>query len=153
MLYLILKWLHVLLAIAALGANITYGVWLARGAADQRYLAFALRGVKILDDRIANRAYVLLLVTGLAMTFVADIPLSTPWISTAIALYVVLVLVGVLGYTPTLRRQIALVEAGEADTAGYAAFTRRARTLGIVLAVLAVAITFLMVVKPLLWQA
>ena len=26
MLYLILKWLHVLLAIAAIGANITYGV-------------------------------------------------------------------------------------------------------------------------------
>lgn len=152
MLYLILKWLHVLLAITAIGANITYAVWLARGRADQRHLAFALRGVKILDDRVANPAYVLLLVTGVAMTFVAGIPLSTPWIATSIALYVILVLVGLLAYTPTLRRQVALAETDAADSPEYVGLARRATTLGIVLAVLAVSITFLMVVKPALWQ-
>ena len=30
--YLLLKWLHVFSAIVAVGANVTYGIWLARAA-------------------------------------------------------------------------------------------------------------------------
>ena len=152
MLYLIIKWLHVLLAVTAIGANITYGIWLARGARDRQHLGFALRGVKILDDRVANPAYGLLLVTGLIMTFVGNIPLTTPWILTALVLYVALVLVGLFGYTPTLRRQVQLVESGAADTPEFASLTSRGTILGVVLAILALAITFLMVVKPSLWS-
>jgi hypothetical protein len=65
--YLLLKWVHVLMAVAALGANLTYGVWLARAARESQHLAFALRGVKILDDRIANPAYGVIFLTGMAM--------------------------------------------------------------------------------------
>ena len=54
--YLILKWVHMLMAIAALGTNLTYGVWLTRAARESQHLGFALRGIKILDDRIANPA-------------------------------------------------------------------------------------------------
>ena len=68
--YLILKWIHVLAAITALGANITYGVWIGRAGGQPETLAFALRGVKFIDDRIANPAYGLLLVTGLGMAWV-----------------------------------------------------------------------------------
>ena len=50
-----------------LGANLTYGVWLARAARESQHLAFALRGVKILDDRIANPAYGVIFLTGMAM--------------------------------------------------------------------------------------
>ena len=153
MLYPILKWLHVLLAVTAIGANITYGIWLSRGAANREHLAFTLRGVKILDDRLANPAYGLLLITGLAMTFVGGIPLSTPWISLALTLYIVLLLIGIFGYSPTLRRQVTMAEAGETQSEAFAALARRGTILGIVLAVLALAITFLMVVKPPLWAA
>ena len=59
--YEILKFLHVLLAIVAVGFNATYAVWLARAAKEPEHEAFALRGVKFLDDRIANPAYALLL--------------------------------------------------------------------------------------------
>ena len=59
MLYLLLKWLHVLLAIAAVGTNLTYGVWIARARRQPELLPFALRGVKLLDDRIANQRLVL----------------------------------------------------------------------------------------------
>ena len=88
--YLILKWLHVLLAITAVGPNITYGVWLARASRDPKVLAYTLRGVKILDDRIANPAYGLLLITGLAMVYIAGYSLLTPWIAVALVLYVAL---------------------------------------------------------------
>ncbi|HKN80837.1 MAG TPA: DUF2269 family protein, partial [Actinomycetota bacterium] len=65
--YDILKFFHVLLAIVAVGFNASYAVWLARAATEPEHDAFALRGVKFLDDRIANPAYALLLVTGLLM--------------------------------------------------------------------------------------
>ena len=42
--YLFLKWFHVLMAITAFGANITYGLWLARADREPQHLAFALRG-------------------------------------------------------------------------------------------------------------
>ncbi len=42
MLYLIIKWLHVLLAIVAVGTNITYGVWLARAERSPEVLPFTL---------------------------------------------------------------------------------------------------------------
>ena len=148
---LILKWVHILLAIAAIGSNITYGIWLSRGARDPQHLAFALRGVKILDDRVANPAYVLLLITGVAMTFMADIPITTPWILTGLALYVAVALIGIFGYGPLLRRQIALIEADGLRSPEYALLSRLGMILGIVLALLTLAITFLMVVKPPLW--
>jgi uncharacterized membrane protein len=148
MLYLILKWLHVLLAIAAIGANLTYGIWLARAARQPAVLPFVLRGVKLLDDRVANPAYGLLLVTGLAMVYVGGWSLATPWIAGALVVYVLVVLLGLIGYTPTLRQQIQLAEQGRQGSAEYAALARRGTILGIVLAVLVVAIVFLMVVKP-----
>jgi uncharacterized membrane protein len=151
--YLLLKWIHVLLAIVAIGANITYGVWLAQGRRNPQHLAFALRGVKILDDRIANPSYIMLLITGVALTFIGGLPLTTPWILMGLVLYVVLVLVGLFGYTPTLRRQVQLAEADQIDSPEYAALAQRGTVLGIVLAVLVVAITFFMVVKPPLWSA
>ncbi|HEX2172947.1 MAG TPA: DUF2269 family protein [Dehalococcoidia bacterium] len=148
MLYLILKWLHVLLAIVAIGANVTYAVWLNRAAGRPDVLPFVLRGVKILDDRIANPAYGLLLVTGLAMVFVGGLSLLTPWILGSLVLYVIAVLLGLFGYTPTLRRQIQLVEGGQGESDEYRSLALRGQVLGIALAVIVVVIVFLMVVKP-----
>jgi len=56
-LYLFLKWIHVLAAITALGANLTYVVWIRLGERSQPNLLHSLRGVRFLDDRIANPAY------------------------------------------------------------------------------------------------
>lgn len=103
--YVLIKWLHVLAAITALGANLTYGVWLSLASRDQPSLAFALRGIRFLDSRITNPAYGLLLITGLLTVYVGDLPLSTPWILVALVLYVITVLVGILAFGPALRRQ------------------------------------------------
>jgi uncharacterized membrane protein len=95
----------------------------------------------------------MLLITGVALTFIGGLPLTTPWILMGLVLYVALVLVGLIGYTPTLRRQVQLAEAGQIDSPEYAALAQRGTVLGIVIAVLVVAITFFMVVKPPLWSA
>ena len=150
-LFLILKWLHVLSAIIAVGANATYGIWLARAGRDAAHLPFTLRTVKMIDDRMANPSYALLLITGLAMVFTVPFPITTPWIMSGLILYGVLFVIGLFGYTPTLRKQIALAESEGPQSAAYQAMARRGTILGIVLAVIAVAVVFLMVTKPPLW--
>ena len=151
MLFLLLKWLHVLSAIVAVGANVTYGIWLTRASRSPDVLPFTLRTIKLIDNRIANPAYGLLLITGLSMTFVLPLPLTTPWLLTALVLYVVLVLVGLLGYTPTLRRQIQVLDSEGSGSSNYQALARRGTMLGMALAVLVLVIVFLMVMKPGLW--
>ncbi len=151
MLYLLLKWLHVLSAIVAVGTNVTYGFWIARASAGPDVLSFTLRTIKQIDDRLANPAYGLLLVTGLGMAFVGSWALTTPWLLTALVLYVIVALVGALGFTPLLRRRIQLLESEGVDSPAYRAQARRGTILGIVAAALAILIVFLMVVKPGLW--
>ena len=149
--YLILKWFHVLMAITALGANITYGVWFSRAAREPQHLTFALRGIRILDNRIANPAYGLLLLTGFAMAGIGRIPFTTPWLLTSLILYVILVIIAAAGYTPTLRRQIQALDAGGPHSPEYQRLTARGTRLGILLTILAVIIVFVMVTKPALW--
>ncbi|HEX2714807.1 MAG TPA: DUF2269 family protein [Candidatus Acidoferrales bacterium] len=149
--YLLLKWIHVLMAITALGTNITYGLWLSRAAREPNHLAFALKGIKLLDDRIANPAYGLLLLTGLAMAGVGRIPLTTPWLQLGMTLYVLVVVIAATGYSPTLRRQIQSLDAGGPNAPEYQRLAARATLLGIVLVVLVVIIVFIMVTKPALW--
>jgi uncharacterized membrane protein len=151
MLYLLLKWLHVLAVIVAVGANVTYGIWLAHASRNPEALPFTLRGIKLLDDRVANPAYGLVLVTGLLMVFVVRMPLTTPWLLMALILYALVVLVGLAGYTPTLRRQIQLLDSAGFLSLHYQALARRGTILGAVLACLVIVIVYLMVVKPELW--
>lgn len=149
LLYPILKWLHVLLAITAVGANITYGVWIARSQRDREHLAYVLRTIKFIDDRIANPAYGGLLLTGLAMVFlVSSALLLTPWLLISLVLYAVVIVLGLFMYTPTLRRQIAAAEQGGPDSQDYKIAAGQGRQLGMIIAALVVVIVFLMVVKP-----
>ncbi len=150
--YVILKWFHVLLAIIALGTNITYGVWFSAAAREPQHLAFALRGIRMLDNRIANPAYGLLLLTGFAMAGMAKIPFRTPCLLPGIILYVILVVTAAAGYTPTLRRQIQALDAGGPNSPEYQRPAVRGTRLGVFLAVLAVIIVFVMVTKPALWS-
>lgn len=150
-LYAILKWVHVLAAITALGANVTYGVWLALAARDERSLVFALRGISFLDRRLANPGYVVLLISGLLLVWVGDLRLTIPWILIALILYVLTAVVGIVAYSPALRRQIALAENPGRTSVEYRRAASRGTQLGILTSVLVVAIVFLMVVKPPLW--
>jgi uncharacterized membrane protein len=146
--YLGLKLLHIFLVIVAVGFNISYGILLSRAAREPEHLGHVLRTIKFLDDRFANPAYGLALVTGLAMTFVAGIPLTTFWIAAALVLFVVLVLMGVLLFSPTLRKQIELYDSHGAQSPEYQAVARRGQIIGISFAIPILIILYLMVSKP-----
>lgn len=147
-LYDIFKYLHILLAIIAVGFNISYAIWLQRAARQPENLDFTLRGIKTLDDYFANPAYILLLLTGLAMVFTTSIPLTTFWISAALVLWVIMLILGIGFYTPTLRNQIKALEAQGPDSIEYKRLNQRGMILGIVLAVIVIVIIALMVFKP-----
>jgi uncharacterized membrane protein len=107
-----------------------------------------LRGVKLLDDRFANPAYGLLLLTGLAMVLGAGIPLTTFWIAAAIVLWVIAVIVGFAMYTPTLRRQIEVLDVKGFDSPEYQTVARRGTMIGMANMVPILLILILMVFKP-----
>ena len=149
MLYTALKLVHILLAITAVGFNASYAIWIGRaGRMSKEINEFALRGVKFMDDRIANPAYGLLLVTGLLMVFTGPWSLTTRWIDAALVLFVILVLLAVFGYTPALRNQIAALEKDGPDSAAYKSAAARQNLIGILFIVPLLLILYLMVFKP-----
>jgi uncharacterized membrane protein len=142
------KTLHIFFAIVAVGLNISYGVWQARAARDTEHMGFALRGIKFLDDRVANPSYAGLLVVGIILVLIGPYEFTTFWVAVAIGLYILMGVVAILFYSPTLKRQIAAYEAGGAQSTEFQALGSRGRMIGIVLAIIVVAILVLMVVKP-----
>jgi uncharacterized membrane protein len=151
MLFLIVKWIHILAAITAVGANITYGIWIARASREPKVLPFVIRNIKFIDDRVANPCYGLLLLSGLTMAYLAPIPLKTPWLLTGLTLYVIAGLLGAFGYTPIVKEQIRVLDSEGFDSPKYQDIAGRARMLGILVGIDVIIIVFLMVVKPTLW--
>ena len=147
-LYPWLKVVHILLAIVAVGFNLTYGILIRRAAAEPQHLGHTLRSVKLLDDRFANPAYGLLFVVGLAMVFIGFPDITDLWILLAIGLYLLAVLLGFAVYSPLLRRQIAAVESAGPDSEEYRALASRGASMGMLLGAIVVAIIVLMVLKP-----
>lgn len=143
-----LKFLHILFAIIAVGFNASYGIWVARAAREPAHLSHVLQGIRILDHRFANPCYALLLITGLSMVFVGNIPLTTFWIAAALALYVIAIVIGFGFYTPALRRQIQLLESGGADSPEYQGAARRQSVFGIATMIIVILILIMMVFKP-----
>ena len=143
-----LKTLHIFFAIVAVGLNISYAVWQTRAAREPEHTGYALRGIKFLDDRIANPAYGGLLVVGILLVVLGPWEFTQLWVFASIALYLVMAAVAFIFYSPPLTKLIASYESGGAATAEFKALSGRSRAVGILLAVLVVAIIVMMVVKP-----
>src|SRR4029077_4244905 len=130
--FLILKSIHVLSAIVAVGANATYGVWSAIAGREASHLGFALRGIKAVDGRLANPAYGVLLITGIVMA-VTTYSITTTWILIGLGIYAVMAVGGVAVYAPVLKRQIAALDAQGPTSADYRSIDARARGVGMFL--------------------
>jgi uncharacterized membrane protein len=147
-LFEVVKFLHILMAIIAVGFNASYGILLARAAREPEHQLHVLRTVKVLDDRFANPGYALLLATGIWMILISPFEITEFWILTALGLYTLAVLAGALGYTPTLRKQITALERDGSASPEFQRLAKRGTTIGVLLAVDVIAIVFLMVTKP-----
>jgi uncharacterized membrane protein len=127
---------------------VTYGVWFAAAQQRPEFAPFALRRIKFIDDVIANPAYVLLLPTGAALVALGHIGFGTRWVSWAMTLWLVAIALAYAGYSPTLRAQIAAVEAEGIAGPRATALATRGQLLAAILALVVLAILVLMVFKP-----
>ena len=144
--YTLLKFVHVLLAITAVGSNITYGVWNALAAREPAHAPFALKGIAFIDRRVANPAYGLLLITGLALVAIGG--LRQGWILAALILFVLLIVVAIGFYSRVIRQQIKVMDSEGLGSAAYKRLDGQATIYGIISLIIALLIVFLMVVKP-----
>ena len=144
---LVLKLVHILAAIVALGANVSYGFWLRLAGRDRDRLLFAIEGIRWLDRRIANPMYVVVLLTGILMVLTGAYSFETGWIAASIALYVLVAVVGIAFFAPAIRRQLAEAERDPTSPA-YAAAAARTTSLGLLTTAAVFVIVALMVTKP-----
>ena len=152
MLYTIAKWIHILCAIVSLGANLTYFPWFMTVPKTRETLVYTLKTIRLLDNWIANPAYILAYVTGEVMMRVGgQIHYSTSWMAVAISLYAMISVLGLFIYAPMLKKQQQLAETKGADDADYQRVSRNGIVLGTVIVILTIGITYLMVAKPHLW--
>ena len=147
-LYALIKFVHILFAMIAVGFNASCAIWITRASREPQHLNHVLRGIKPLDDRFAKPAYALLLITGWAMVWVSGLPLTTFWIAAALVLWLITVVIGLGFYVPTLRRQVAALETDGPQSEVFQRLSRRATSIGIITLLPVLMILFLMVVKP-----
>ena len=106
-----------------------------------------MKGIRRLDNFIATPAYIVVLITGVLMVFGGVVSFQTGWVVASLALYVVLVVLGMAFYSPALKRQIAEAER-DVTSAAYTAAARRTSMIGMLTTAVALVIVALMVTKP-----
>jgi uncharacterized membrane protein len=144
--YLVLKFIHIMIAILALGTSAGLGIVQEFYAEDPAHGAYMLRAIARLEAVFVIPGFVLMPVTGLWMAN-GVWPLSTPWLAASLALGSVglVLLLGTLGI---LRRQIQALETAGLDSRTYRRLSLLGRILGGAAGLIVVAIVYLMVVKP-----
>lgn len=145
--YVVLKFIHIMSAITAVGANITYGVWNVRAAQDRVHTSFVLNGIKFIDDRIANPAYGAVLISGLLMMWIGNWGLRL-WIIVALILFIAVAVIGFGFFSPLLKTQIRLADSGDTSSSEFQRLANRSRAIGPILGVIVVVIVVMMVFKP-----
>jgi uncharacterized membrane protein len=145
--FLALKVVHILSAITAVGSNVTSVFWLDRAGLDRDRLIWALEGVRRLDMRIANPAYIVVLLSGIVMVLTGGYRFGQGWIATAIVLYVLTAVFGTLAFAPAVRLQ-RTEAAADPTSAAYARIARRTRWYSWLTTGVIVVIIILMVTKP-----
>ncbi len=149
--FLLFKTIHVLSAIVAVGTSVTYRFLLAGAARQPEALVYTLKTIRRLDMQLANPAYGLLLISGLAMAFTVPFPLTTPWILTALVIYALVMVLGIAVFAPVFRQQIHFAESEGLHGANYQAASRKGNAIGLLVTALVVVIVILMVTRPVLW--
>ena len=153
MLYLSLKWLHILSAtvLVGVGFGTAFYKWMIDRSGDVRAIAYTSRLVVLADWLFTTPAIILQPLTGLWMLQIAGYPLASTWISVTLLLYV---LAGAC-WLPVVwlqyRMRALALGAMAAEQALPAIYWRYARTwfwLGMPAFAAMLAIYALMVFKP-----
>jgi uncharacterized membrane protein len=144
--YLLLKFLHILIAIVALGTSAGLGIVLEFYGSHPVHGPFLLRIIRRMVALFVLPGYLLMLVTGLWMVSTSW-PLATRWVQGAMALWVVGILV-LASFLGVLGKQVRALEAEGPASRSYQRASLVGRGLGAGLGLIVVLILYLMVFKP-----
>jgi len=148
MLYITLKFVHILLAIIAVGFTTSFGLISARAArAGDREMMYALKTIALMSN-IAHGCYLLLLITGLWMIWVVGYPFSFTWIYLSLILFTLAFLAGSFMMIPSVKRRMAILQERGSSDPELIELSQRAMKLGPILGVVTLVIIWLMVAKP-----
>jgi uncharacterized membrane protein len=144
--YALLKFLHILIAILALGTSAGLGIVLEFYGDHPAHGAFVLRAIERIVAFFVIPGYVLMLVTGLWMMNLSW-PFTTKWIQAALALWGIgIVLLGIS--LAVLHNQIGLFETEGPASPSYRQVSLLGRGLGAATGLVVIVILYLMVFKP-----
>ncbi len=152
MLNQLLWYIYLILLIVAVGPNATYVVWIQRATANPKALPFTLTGIKAINDRIVLPATGLALIAWVVMVYISGQSLLLPWVLLTSIFWLAALLIGFIGYSPALRKKIALAESSGADDDDYKSAAWRGMILGIVNGLIFLLILLLMAFQPTLWS-
>jgi uncharacterized membrane protein len=147
--YLTLKFLHIFLAIIAVGFTSSFGLIMARagkGGSDGREMKFALGTMRVMS-LVAHVSYFLLLVTGFALMHTVGYPWYT-WLQWSVGLFTVAFLTGLFVIAPSVNKRLAILEARGPSDPEFIAASKRSAALGALLGLVTLVILWLMVAKP-----
>ncbi len=144
--YLFAKFLHILIAILALGTSAGMGIVLELYGDHPSHGTYVLRAIERIEVLFVSPGYILMLATGLWMVHLSW-PLTTTWILAAIVLWIIgLVLLGVS--LILLHRQIRLFSVEGPASARYRRMALLGRGFGAGAGFLVIFLLYIMVFKP-----
>jgi uncharacterized membrane protein len=148
----ILLLIHVGTAIAGFGPTFAFAVLgpLAGKTGGPQAVGM-LKGIVKIEKTLVVPAIVIQLVSGVLLIAEAGWDsdfFSHYWLWIAIVLFLTAVYLALRVSTPSVEKMIELGESGQAGSPEFAAYAKKAATVGPILNVMLLVIIFLMVVKP-----
>jgi uncharacterized membrane protein len=144
--YSIAKFLHILIAILALGTSAGMGIVLELYGDHPKQGSFILRVIERIELFFVVPGYLLMLATGLWLVHLSW-PFSTVWIQAAMGLWAVGLVLFVLSLF-FLHKQIQLFETEGPASSRYRRISLMGRGLGAGGGLVVVLVLYLMVFKP-----
>ena len=142
--------IHILSTITAVGANMTYFVWLRRALNNPEARLYTLETIRMMERRFVLPSYIVVGISGLGLVDRSGRDWDTPWIVLSIALFLAVMAVGGL-YARVFRGQIALAAGGDPDPEDYRGINQRSNVLAAALTAVVAFLIYLMVFQPGLW--
>jgi uncharacterized membrane protein len=145
--YLVVKFVHILVAIIAVGSSAGSSLWLRLAIQSPSHLAFALRSAKRLDELVTRPGLIVMAATGLWMA-ATRWSLSLLWIRSALILVVIVLVLLYAVVGPLLARLIRVTDIEGFATPAWKRSDRLFEVFGGGAGLILVVIVWLMVTKP-----
>ena len=145
--YLVVKFVHILVAIIAVGSSAGSSLWLRLAIRSPLHLSFALRSTKRLDEVVTRPGLVVIAVTGLWLA-VSRWSLGLFWVRAALILVVIVLVLLYAVVGPLLARLIHVIDNEGLATPAWKGSELLFEVFGGASGLIVVVIVWLMVTKP-----